>query len=245
MAERNLVVVPTYNEADNLERLVGLLRATLPASDVLVVDDSSPDGTGELADRLAAADPQVHVLHRPGKLGLGTAHMDAMDWGLARGYATLATMDCDFTHRPEDVAELLRLREETGADLAVGTRYSARSGVADWPVWRQAITHTAHLATRVLLGMPYDATNALRVYRTEALRRVPYRTMKGEGYSFMFELLHLCHRAGLRIVELPVVMPYRQDGVSKISRREVVRSLRALGRLSVGRLGRRLRGPGA
>lgn len=245
MPDCPLVVVPTYNEADNLERLVGLLRATLPGADVLVVDDSSPDGTGQLADRLAAADPKLHVLHRPGKLGLGTAHMDAMDWGLARGYPTLVTMDCDFTHRPEDVAALLRLREETDADLAVGTRYSAVSGVADWPLWRQAITHTAHLATRVLLGVPYDATNALRVYRTEALRRVPYRSMKGEGYSFMFELLHLCHQAGLRIVELPVVMPYRQDGVSKISRREIVRSIRALGRLSVGRLSRRFGGPAA
>lgn len=244
MPDRSLIVVPTYNERENLERLVVELRATLPDAEVLVVDDASPDGTGAIADRLAAADGRVHVMHRPGKLGLGTAHMDALDWALTRGYDVVLTMDCDHTHRPADARALLGVLAERGADVAVGTRYGAGRGIADWPLWRQAVTRTAHLATRLVLGLPFDATNALRAYRVPALRRVPYRSITGEGYSFMFEMLLLCAQAGLHIVELPVVMPYRQEGVSKISRREVVRAVTALGRLGARRLAARALGEG-
>jgi dolichol-phosphate mannosyltransferase len=131
---------------------------------------------------------------------------------------------------------MLRALEASGADIAIGSRYAGDSGIADWPLWRQAISRTAHIATQVALGIPYDATNALRAYRADALRRVPYRSIRGEGYSFMFEMIWLCARQGLRIVEVPVVMPFRTLGVSKISRREVARAVSALGRLTLQRL---------
>jgi dolichol-phosphate mannosyltransferase len=232
---RVLLVVPTYNEALNVAALVAALHANVPGADVLIVDDGSPDGTGAIVDEIAARDPTVRCLHRAGKLGLGTAHVAGFDHAVREGYDVLVTMDCDFTHRPEDVPLLIRALAERGADVVMGSRYIHPRGIADWPAWRRAITRTAHLATKTLLGVDVDATNAFRAYRVPALAQLPYRQARGDGYSFMFEIAFLCVASGLSVIEVPVELPFRQAGESKISRAEVGKALYNLARLSVRR----------
>jgi dolichol-phosphate mannosyltransferase len=232
-----LVFLPTYNEANNLPPLVRDLRRLYPDAHLLVMDDNSPDGTGQIADDLARQHPDhVRVIHRPGKLGLGSAHVLGMDYAVEHAYRTLVTMDCDYTHRPEDVGALLQAVTERSLEFVIGSRYHHPEGIADWPWTRRAITRTAHLLTRSLLGIRYDATNAFRAYSVAALRRVDYHSIRSNGYSFMFEMVHCCVRAGLKIEEVPVQMPIRQAGESKISRVEVARAILALARLSVARV---------
>jgi dolichol-phosphate mannosyltransferase len=232
-----LIFVPTYNEASNLPRLVGDLRRLYPDADVLIVDDNSPDGTGDIADQLAIDHPaHVKVLHRTGKLGLGSAHVLGMNHAVEHGYRVLLTMDCDYTHRPEDIALLVKTLDDHHLDLVIGSRYAHPDGIADWTLARRMITRTAHLATRVLLGFSYDATNAFRAYDTAGLKRVDYNSIRSDGYSFMFEMVNCCVRAGLTIDQVPVQLPLRRAGESKISQREVVKALLALGRLSIARL---------
>ena len=236
MLEKNLIVVPTYNEAQNLERLVREIRQ-VDDSDVLVVDDNSPDGTGEIADELARQVPGVSVLHRPGKLGLGSAHIRGMERAAEQGYATVLTMDCDFTHPPEYIPTLRRTLSDEDADLVVGSRYLRKDGIADWALWRRAVTRTADLLTSALLGLHLDATNALRIYRVAALDLEEIRAIRADGYSFMFEVLFDCQKNGMKIVQIPVHLPLRQGGKSKISRVEVLKAVRGLLRLSLVRFG--------
>jgi dolichol-phosphate mannosyltransferase len=238
---KTLIVLPTYNEAANIARLVGDLRQVVPDADLLIVDDNSPDGTGGVADELAAAIPQLKVVHRAGKLGLGSAHILGLDHGVEAGYDVVVTMDCDYTHKPEDVPRLLAALHEEQADVAAGSRYGHPEGVRDWPLWRQAITRTAHFCTVHLLGIPHDATSAFRAYRTSALQLVPYRQIRGDGYSFIFEMIFNCIRVGLRIAQVPMEMPIRQAGQSKISRIEVLRAVVALSRLASARVSSQVR----
>jgi dolichol-phosphate mannosyltransferase len=229
-----LIALPTYNEARNIGRLIDDLRRCYPAADMLVIDDGSPDGTGAVAEEAAARHEGVFVVQRGAKKGLGTAHVLAMRRAIDDGYRVLVTMDCDYTHRPEDVAAVVAALGDS-YDFVVGTRHGHPEGIADWPMWRRAITRTAHLLTKSLLGLPYDATNAFRAYRTEALARVPFESIKGDGYSFMFEMVYDCRLAGLRMTQVPVRLPLRQAGKSKISRAEIAKAVAALGRLSVDR----------
>ena len=236
-----LIVVPTYNEASNLARLVGIFGKSCPAADILIVDDNSPDGTGAIADRLASTATTVRVIHRPGKLGLGSAHILGLDKAVEEGYDVVVTMDCDYTHNPADVPRLLAALGDENAEVAAGSRYNHPEGVRDWPLWRQAITRTAHLLTKHVLGIPHDATSAFRAYRTGALQRVPYGQIRGDGYSFVFEMIFNCIRSGLKIAEVPMQMPIRQAGESKISRMEVLRAVMAMGRLATARVARPVR----
>lgn len=236
-----LIALPTYNEVRNIGRLVDDLRREVPDADLLIIDDGSPDGTGAAAEAAAARHERVHVVHRAGKLGLGTAHVLAMERALAHPYRVLVTMDCDYTHRPEDVGRLIHALE--GYDFVVGTRYEHPQGISDWPIWRRAVTRTAHLLTRTLLGLPFDATNAFRAYRVESLAAVPFRDVHGDGYSFMFEMVYICRLAGLRMTQIPVQLPIRQAGRSKISRKEVAKAVAALGRLTLHRAKRELGEP--
>ena len=230
-----LIVLPTYCEARNIGRLLRDLARLQPDADLLVVDDGSPDGTGAVAEEAARELPRVTVLQRGGKLGLGTAHVAGMDRALAGPYDVLVTMDCDYTHRPEDVSRLVAALRERGADLVIGSRYEDASSIRDWPLWRRGVTRTAHFLTQHLLGMPFDATNAFRAYRTTALARVPYKSIRGDGYSFMFEMVYACVGAGLVIEQVSVELPLRQAGESKISRVEIARAIVALGRLTSAR----------
>lgn len=245
MHPETVIVLPTYNEVRNLGQLVPDLRTQCPNADILIIDDGSPDGTGALADELARTIPGVRVIHRSGKLGLGSAHVRGMDEALAGGYRILVTMDCDYTHRPQDVPLLIAALKDKGVDMVIGSRYHHPEGIITWPLWRRAVTRTAHLFTRFLLGIPFDATNAFRAYSTAALRRVPYQAIQGDGYSFMFEMVFACMEVGLRVDQVPVVLPIRQAGESKISRMEVAKAVSALGRLSLARVGRLRQTPAA
>jgi dolichol-phosphate mannosyltransferase len=239
-----LIALPTYDEAENLESMVRQLRAQDADTHILVIDDDSPDGTGRVADRLASEVSGVEVIHRPRKSGLGSAHRRAMDFAVAERYRVLVTMDVDFTHRPEDVARLVATLDRDGLDVVIGSRYLDPRGIESWPMWRQVISRTAHLATVGMLGIEQDATNAFRAFRVEALPRVAYRDVKSDGYSFMFELAFACRRAGLRIGELAVEMSFRQAGHSKISRTEIIKALVALGQLTIVRISDAV-GPGS
>ncbi|MGH3424778.1 MAG: polyprenol monophosphomannose synthase, partial [Nocardioidaceae bacterium] len=179
---RTLVVIPTFNEAENLEGVVLRLRVSVPAADLLVVDDASPDGTGTVADDLAAADAQVHVLHRPGKQGLGAAYLAGFAWATRRGYDVLVEMDADGSHQPEQLPGLLDAVER-GADLALGSRWVAGGGVVDWPRHRILLSRGGNTYTRVLLGLPLrDSTGGFRAFRRSALERLGLDDVASQGY---------------------------------------------------------------
>lgn len=221
---RVCVLVPTYDERENLPRIVARLRAAVPDADVLVLDDASPDGTGEVADRLAAADAAVHVLHRAGKQGLGAAYLAGFAWALERGYDAAVEIDADGSHQPEALPALIRAA--AGADLVIGSRWVPGGSVVNWPAHRKALSVGANLYTRVLLGMPVaDATAGFRVYRASALRALDLATVDSEGYCFQVEMTWRAVRAGLQVVEVPIEFVEREIGESKMSRDIVQESL--------------------
>lgn len=212
---RPLIIVPTYDEKDNLERFVAALLATLPELHVLVVDDNSPDGTGEIADRLAAADPRVHVLHRPGKQGLGQAYLAGFAWALARDYDRIVEMDADFSHDPRYLRPMLDASEH--ADLVIGSRYVAGGGTENWSLRRRLLSRGGSLYARTILGMRVaDMTAGFVCYRREALERLGLDEVTSNGFVFQIELKYRAHRRGLRITEIPIVFPDRVAGVSKM-----------------------------
>lgn len=213
---RVCALVPTYDERENLPRIVARLRAAVPDADVLVLDDASPDGTGEVADALAAADDAVHVLHRAGKQGLGAAYLAGFAWALEHGYDAAVEIDADGSHQPETLPALLRAA--ASADLVIGSRWVPGGSVVNWPAHRKALSVGANLYTRVLLGMPVaDATAGFRVYRATALRALDLATVSSEGYCFQVEMTWRAVRAGLRVVEVPIEFVEREIGESKMS----------------------------
>jgi dolichol-phosphate mannosyltransferase len=235
MGERVLVSLATYNERDNLLPLVSEIHAHLPEADILVIDDNSPDGTGELADTLARANPRVHVVHRPGKQGLGTATVAAMRYAIAHEYTFLINMDADFSHHPR---YLPALRERArDYDVVIGSRYIPGGGVQGWPWTRAIMSWGVNALSRVLFRLPVrDTSGAYRVYRVSLLRRLPLGQLWSKGYSFQEEVLYLCRRAGGRFAEVPIVFENRREGTSKVNLREAVRSLAILGLLGVAAL---------
>jgi dolichol-phosphate mannosyltransferase len=213
---RVLVVVPTYNEADNLEVIVDRVRRAVPAVDILIADDSSPDGTGRIADRLAAADPRIHVMHRPGKQGLGAAYVAGFGWARDRGYDAVVEMDADGSHAPEQLTALLDAART--ADAVLGSRYVRGGEVVNWPWHRQAISRGGNLYVRMALGMPLrDATGGYRVYKMPMLEKIGFESAASQGYSFQVELSWRIHREGFRIVEVPITFVERERGASKMS----------------------------
>lgn len=241
---RVLVVLPTYNEVDNLEWIVGLLHAEVPEVDVLVVDDGSPDGTGELADRLAAADDRVHVLHRRSKQGLGAAYLAGFRLALDRGYDVVAEMDADGSHQPAQLPDLLAALR--GADLVIGSRWIPGGSVVNWPWRRRALSVAGNAYTRLLLGIPVrDATAGFRVFRRATLERLDLSGVRSQGYVFQADLAFRTLRAGLRVVEVPIEFVERVRGASKMTPRIAVESLLRITRWGLAvRLGR-LRGGAA
>ncbi|SEG84951.1 dolichol-phosphate mannosyltransferase [Thermomonospora echinospora] len=214
---RVLVIIPTYNERDNLQAVVGRLRAAVPAADVLVVDDASPDGTGELADRLAADDERIQVLHRTGKQGLGAAYIAGFRWALERGYDVLVEMDADGSHQPEELPALLEALVD--ADLVIGARWVPGGRVVNWPRSREALSRGANIYTRLMVGAPlHDATGGYRAYRAAALRKIDLAGVDSRGYCFQIDLALRTVRAGLRVVEVPITFVEREHGTSKMSR---------------------------
>jgi dolichol-phosphate mannosyltransferase len=220
---RNLVVLPTYDEAENAPGLVAEILATDPSLEVLVVDDASPDGTGDLIEAAARREPRLHLLRRPGKLGLGTAYLAGFRQGLEGGYDRILTMDGDWSHQPRYIPALLAATAE--ADLAIGSRYVEGGGILNWPWHRRALSAFANLYARTLLRLPIrDCTSGFRCYRREVLAAVDPFAMRSSGYSFLEEMAWRVHRTGFRIAEVPIVFEQRTAGVSKIDSSEIYRA---------------------
>jgi dolichol-phosphate mannosyltransferase len=219
-----LVLVPTYNEAENIASIVGRLRCSVPDVHILVVDDSSPDGTGALADGLAARDPSVHVLHRTEKTGLGAAYLDGFGWGLSRGYTQLVQIDADGSHLPEQLTSLLAAADT--ADVVMGSRWVPGGAIENWPWHRRALSRGGSFYSRLLLRLPQrDATGGYRVYSAQALERMNLSSVDSLGYCFQIEMLLHAVRADLRVVEVPITFVERVRGASKMSPRIAVEAM--------------------
>jgi dolichol-phosphate mannosyltransferase len=221
---RVLVVIPTYNEAETLEPVVARMRASVPEADVLVVDDGSPDGTGDIADRLVAADPAVHVLHRTQKAGLGAAYIAGFRWALAEGYDVVVEMDSDGSHAPEELPRLLTALRE--ADLVIGSRWVPGGQIRNWPLYRQIISIGGSTYARVLLRFPVrDSTSGYRAFRRHVLEELKLDEVASQGYCFQIDLAWKTWRSGFRVREVPITFTEREVGRSKMSRAIVIEAL--------------------
>jgi dolichol-phosphate mannosyltransferase len=214
---KGIVVIPTYNEAGNLEDIVARVRASVPTFDILIVDDASPDGTGELADKLAERDPQVRVRHRLGKQGIGVAYIGAFGWALTEGYEVLVQMDADGSHQPEQLPKLLSALEH--ADLVLGSRWVPGGSVVNWPLSRAVLSRGGNRYARLALGVGLaDSTGGYRVWRRATLEGLHLTTVASSGYCFQIDLVWRAVRAGFRVVEVPIEFVERIRGESKMNK---------------------------
>jgi dolichol-phosphate mannosyltransferase len=219
-----LVIIPTYNEVENLRPIVERVRTSVPAAHILVADDNSPDGTGRLADELAAADDHVHVLHRLGKEGLGAAYLAGFAWGIEAGYDVLVEMDADGSHQPEQLPDLLAALVD--ADLVLGSRWVKGGQVVNWPKSRKLLSRGGNLWARIALGIPLrDATGGYRAFRRETLLGLGLNNVASAGYCFQVDLAWRGLKAGYRVVEVPIIFVERERGDSKMSRKIVAEAL--------------------
>jgi dolichol-phosphate mannosyltransferase len=241
-ANRIVIVMPTYNERQNLESIAVRVRAALPEADLLVVDDNSPDGTGDLADKLAETDPHVHVMHRTDKAGLGKAYIAGFGWALERGYDVIIEMDADGSHQPEHLPSLVAALN--GADLSIGSRWVPGGKVVNWPKTREALSRAANIYTRIMLGLGVrDATAGFRAYRAATLRTISLDQVESAGYCFQIDLTLRVADAGLRIVEVPITFVEREHGASKMSNSIIMEAFWRVAQWGVARrLGRRAAG---
>lgn len=214
---RSLIIIPTYNERESLPTVMDRLRRAVPEGDVLVVDDNSPDGTGDIADAMAREDPQISVLHRTEKNGLGQAYIAGFTWGLEQGYEILVEMDADCSHQPEELPKLLQA-VEGGADLAIGSRYVPGGSTVNWPLIRKMISRGGGIYARFFLGSNIqDITAGYRAFRAETLEAIDFRSVSSRGYCFQIDLGWRTELAGLRVVEVPITFVERAEGDSKMS----------------------------
>ncbi len=228
---QSIVIVPTYNERENLPKLIMRLRALPGDIHVLVVDDNSPDGSGAIADAIAAGDTGMHVLHRPGKLGLGTAYRTGFAYGLDKGYAYICTMDADFSHSPESLPLLIEQVADR-YDLVIGSRYVSGGAVVGSPPFRRFISRGANYLAHLILRIDVmDCTAGFRCYRRQVLETIDLASIFSSGYSFLIEMAFYCQRAGYRIGEVPITFVNRTEGASKINRLEIYRAFYTLLRL--------------
>lgn len=215
---RTLIIIPTYNELDNLPPLLKEIFSYAPTSDILIVDDNSPDGTGALADAMSVENPQIHVLHRAGKLGLGTAYIAGFHYALAHNYDAAFEMDADFSHDPRYLPDFLEKIEQ--ADLVIGSRYIPGGNTPNWSLLRRLISGCGNLFARVVLRMPiHDCTAGFRCYRRTVLERIGLDTIQSQGYGFQVEMGYRALKYGFTIVETPIVFVDRRVGKSKMSRK--------------------------
>ena len=237
MAERILVAIPTYNEIENLPRLVERILESVPQVEILVVDDNSPDGTGRWVEEMAGREPRLHGLHRAGRLGLGTATIAAFQFAQQGGYAWVVSMDADFSHHPRYLPDLLDGREGSASrspDVVIGSRYIQGGKTTGWPWHRRVISWLVNRAARWLLSLPVrDCSGAYRCYRVALLDQVDWNQVRSRGFSFEEEILWRLHRAGAILGEVPIIFADRTQGDSKISLREMMGSAGMLLRLGV------------
>ena len=236
------VVLPTYNERGNLESIVAAVRARLPSASVLVVDDASPDGTGDIADRLAGADPQLKVLHRAAKEGLWPAYVAGINQALDAGAQIVVQMDADWSHDPAVLPEMVSA-VRSGYDLALGSRYIAGGGTPDWPLSRRVISRGGNLFAQLVLGLPYpDTTGGFRAWRADLLRVLDFGSIEASGYVCMIEMAYRAHRRRARVRQIPITFMNRRAGVSKMSGSIFAEALVQVVKLRITELARRWRG---
>ena len=221
-----LVFIPTFNERENIELIYCEIKKLKLDIDLLFLDDNSPDGTGEVIDRLAREDSRVHTIHRAGKLGIGSAHQDGIRWAYQEGYHTLVTMDCDFTHLPEDIERFLKGLSDF--DVVIGSRYMDAKSLSDWNLFRKTLTHAGHFLTKHLLRMPYDASGAFRAYRLDRIPHGLFDLVHSKSYSFFFESLHVLSMNQFKILEVSIFLPTRTYGHSKMKISDAIASLQLL-----------------
>jgi dolichol-phosphate mannosyltransferase len=233
-----LVIIPTYNEADNIKPIVARVRSAVPDAHILVADDNSPDGTGKLADEIAVGDDAVHVLHRKGKEGLGAAYLAGFRWGIEHGYGVLVEMDADGSHQPEELPRLLTALK--GSDLVLGSRWVPGGRVVNWPKSREFLSRGGSTYSRLLLDVPIrDVTGGFRAFRRETLEGLGLGEVSSQGYCFQVDLARRAVRAGYHVVEVPITFVERELGDSKMSRDIVVEALWRVTAWGVGeRVGR-------
>lgn len=227
---RALAIVPTYNERDNLPLLAPAILAQGASIELLIIDDASPDGTGRVADALAEADHRIHVLHRAGKQGVATAYLAGFRYAIDHAFDAVCQVDADFSHNPADLPRLLAALED--ADVAIGSRWTRGGGAVNWPLSRQLLSRGGSLYARAMLGVPiHDLTAGFTCYRRTALERLDLTTTRATGYGFQLEMKYACARAGLRMVEVPIIFADRVRGQSKMSQRILVEALLLVPRL--------------
>jgi len=232
-----LVIVPTYNERDNLPEIVAAVHEHLPEADLLVVDDNSPDGTGAVADEIAARDGKVHVLHRAGKQGLGTAYVAGFKWALARDYQFLFEMDCDFSHDPKYLP-LMLARARDGADLVLGSRYVDGGGTVNWGPMRKLISRGGSFYARTILGIGVrDVTGGFKCFRRATLEKLDLDSVSAQGYGFQIEMTYRTIRHGMRVEEIPIVFVDRRVGQSKMSKKIFLEALTLVWKLRLAGAG--------
>lgn len=226
MSERTLVVVPTYNERGNLPKLVELLFAQNAELEILIVDDSSPDGTGAWVTETATREPRLHLLSRPGKSGLGRAYVAGFQWAINHHYDFVVQMDADFSHNPADVPKLLDGIRESNADLAIGSRYAGGIRVINWPLNRLILSVGASYYVKWITGLPvWDPTGGFKCWRRTTLEAIALNTVQSNGYGFQVEMTHRVWRKGLRVSEVPIIFADRVEGTSKMSKKIIVEAL--------------------
>jgi len=214
---KKIVVIPTYNEIDNIENLINAIFESLPDTHILIVDDNSPDGTAEKVKELMRNNRQIHLMQRQGKMGLGTAYCDGFSWALDKGFDVVFEMDADFSHDPRDLPRLLEALQD--ADLVIGSRYSKGVNVVNWPLSRLMLSYGANLYTRIITGMPVaDATGGFKCFRADALRKIDLTSIRTNGYGFQIEMNYRIWKSGGRSKESPIIFIDRRSGVSKMSK---------------------------
>ncbi len=232
---KTLIIIPTYNEYENLPSLLDTLFSYVSETDVLIVDDNSPDGTGQLADQIHATDPRVHVLHRAGKLGLGTAYVAGFKYAIDHAYDVAFEMDADFSHDPQYLPGFLTAIE--GADLVIGSRYIQGGDTPNWSFLRRCISGCGNIFARFMLGIPvHDCTAGYRCYRREVLESIDLDTVQSQGYAFQVEMAYRVLRQGFKIVEIPIVFMDRRVGQSKMSRKIVIEAFTYVLRARIGQV---------
>ncbi|MBW2733591.1 MAG: polyprenol monophosphomannose synthase [Deltaproteobacteria bacterium] len=235
MSAEILITIPTYNERENIEPLTRAVFEQVPEANILIVDDASPDGTGELADDLAATDPRIAVLHRAGKLGLGTAYIAGFKYGLARDYQLFFEMDADFSHDPKHLPDFLKMAREGDADLLLGSRYVAGGGTVNWGLLRQAISRGGNIYARTILGTHVtDMTGGFKCFRRRVLEAIDLDSVRSEGYSFQIEMTYRAIKHGFTIAEVPIIFADRRVGESKMSRGIVAEAMWMVWRMRFG-----------
>ena len=221
MTERAIVIIPTYNERENITRIIPAVLSQDPSLDVLIVDDGSPDGTGDIVDGIAAGNPRVHAIHRAGKLGLGTAYVAGFRWALERDYELIFEMDADFSHNPERLPDFLEAIKT--ADLVLGSRYqNGQINVVNWPISRLFLSYSANIYARRVTGLRiFDATGGFKCFRRRVLESIDLSDVKSNGYAFQIEMTYRAWKKGFRIIEIPIVFVDRTEGSSKMSKKIV------------------------